>query len=157
MESEHDRAATPLGIFDHAHSYASIATAALAAWDKAECRHPEVPIGVLYAHAIELYLASFLLSLGLAQAAPGRPGPGSHAQALLDRAVQSGLLVPDHVTEVVRLIQIAASKPCAGPGGAGTGYDIPLEALHAACEILHQGIAPGLPRRRGVARLPRLA
>jgi hypothetical protein len=61
--SDRDRT-TPLGLFNYARSYWQ--SAVYLHRPRVKVRHPDAPITLLLAHAIELYVKSFLRLQGLA-------------------------------------------------------------------------------------------
>jgi len=85
--SDDDRT-TPLGLFNYARSYWQ--SAVLLHHARAKVTHPDAPVTLLLAHAIELYLKAFLRlrGVGIEQV---RTTFGHDFESLVDEASSRGL------------------------------------------------------------------
>ena len=99
-KAKNDRT-TPLGLFNYARSYWQSGVKLHAA--KVKVSHPDAPITLLLAHAIELYLKSFLRLRGVG-VEEVKASFGHDFKRLADKAASLGLAFMDEDREVAMLL-----------------------------------------------------
>ena len=96
-----DERTTALGLFNYARSYWQ--SGVLLHHAKAKVSHPDAPVTLLLAHAIELYLKAFLRLRGLG-VREVKSSFGHDFQKLVDEASARGLSLIDEDLEIATLL-----------------------------------------------------
>ena len=154
MNSGHARDNKPVGIFNYAHSYASMAGAFRTSSNSLDCTHPEAPIYFLYYHALELYLKSFLVSQGVSEGELRSRELGHNLDALLKKSEVLGLKVSPQVSNITKLAGQTDNVMSSRYLRTGHHRHFTLDVLHKACVELHASVCPAAYKAVGGTRRP---
>ena len=146
--SDRDRT-TPLGLFNYARSYWQ--SAVYLHRPKVKVTHPDAPITLLLAHAIELYIKSFLRLKGLG-AKDLKTNFGHDFRRLVGEAQAHGLDLDDEDREVAKLLTEQESIRRSRYVESGLYTRPSLRALSATCKSLDKSIAAALAEAGHQAR-----
>ena len=138
--SDRDRT-TPLGLFNYARSYWQ--SAVYLHRPKVKVRHPDAPITLLLAHAIELYMKSFLRLQGLGVKAL-KTNFGHDFRRLVEEAHARGLHFDDEDQEVAKILTEQESIRRSRYIETGLYTNPSLRALSATCKSLDKSVAAAL-------------
>jgi len=136
-----DDRTTPLGLFNYARSYWQ--SAVMLHKLEPDVPHPEAPVTLLMAHAIELYLKSFLRLSGLS-AQELKTNFGHDFGKLVDAAATRGLPLLDKERNVANILTEQESIRRSRYVETGYYRQPSLPALSRTCKSLDQAVAAAL-------------
>ena len=145
-EEEDDRNA-PIGVFNYAESYWQAARTLKHA--KVKSTHPTSPVSVLYYHAIELYLKSFLRMHGHAAKELRGKHFGHRVCCLKERCEQLGLMFMDEDVEIFSLLATTDAIIRSRYLQTGSFYLPTSEGLDRVCISLRESVGRAL-KSKGV-------
>jgi hypothetical protein len=140
MRDDDDRT-SPLGLFNFARSYWQSGVQLHRA--KVEVSHPDAPVTLLLAHAIELYIKSFLRLHGLG-AREVKTSFGHDFRKLVEEAAARGLRFDDEDKEVADIITEQESIRRSRHIESGFYARPSLPALSRMCRSLDQSVSAAL-------------
>jgi HEPN domain-containing protein len=140
MISDDDRT-TPSGLFNYARSYWQSAVHLHHA--RVKVTHPDAPITLLLAHAVELYIKAFLRLKGLS-AKELKISFGHDFRKLVEEAQVRGLQFDDEDKEVAAILTEQESIRRSRYIETGFYTRPSLRALSATCRSLDESVAAAL-------------
>ena len=125
-----------IGLFNYAHSYFECAEVIYCHTQDLNCTHPDAPMSYLYAHAIELYLKSFLrIDLSINDI----KNMGHKARKLLNKSISLGLDVNEvQQNQIVLGLNSIEHRYIQ----AGHTQRLSREAYSELCKFLHNQVGP---------------
>ncbi len=145
---------TAVGYFNYAHSFAESAVSLQN--QRITATHPDAPIRFLFAHAIELYLKSYLITNNVSM----DDLQNKFRHNLLKLANKSntlGLGLDQADLEIFKHLNSTDNAITSRYIRIGAHKVSPLEALHHTCCRLHSGIVEAAYKDSGVTRRPILS
>jgi hypothetical protein len=136
-----DDRTTPFGLFNYARSYWQ--SGVLLHKNRPHVSHPDAPVTLLLAHAIELYLKSFLRLRGLG-ALEVKSSFGHDFQKLVDEASARGLALVDEDREVATILREQESIRRSRYIETGYFQRPALAALSRTCRSLDESVSAAL-------------
>jgi len=132
---------SPLGLFDYARSYWQ--GGVLLHRVGAKISHPDAPVTLLMAHAIELYLKAFLRMNGLS-AEEAKHSFGHDFEKLMKAACDRGLPLTDEDKDMAKLLREQESIRRSQYVETGHFTRLSLAALSGVCRRLDESVAAAL-------------
>jgi hypothetical protein len=145
-----DERTTPIGLFNFARSYWQSGVQLHQA--EAKVTHPDAPVTLLLAHAIELYLKSFLRLRGLG-ADEVKGGFGHDFQKLVDEASARGLSILDEDMAIATILTEQESIRRSRYIETGYYQKPTLAALSRTCRSLDEAVGTAL-KNEGIGLQP---
>ena len=145
--------ATPIALFNYAHSYAQ--SAVTLEENQTDATHWNAPINFLYFHAIELYLKAMLVSLGHDLEAL-RKQYGHKVKPLAEMCQGEGLHLSPDAEDIIDLMADTDNVITSRYIRLGTHQRMPLDEYFKMCQSLHKQISHRVYDGSGVTRVPTL-
>jgi hypothetical protein len=140
MTDDDDRT-TPLGLFNYARSYWQ--SGVLLHNARAKVSHPDAPVTLLLAHAIELYLKAFLRLRGIGTEEV-KSSFGHDFKKLVDEASSRGLALGNEENDIAAILTEQESIRRSRYIETGYYQRPGLAALSRTCQGLDQSVSAAL-------------